>query len=244
MSVWPKHPRLRIDFKSDALWCKMNVVEFLFSLPNFILNFFFFYFECENCFILFISPCPVQLDFMSKYKCINIFFISRLCQIEWYFRDFVSLKVNHWKQLVLPTLQNLGFFWWKMGGKRTLATWFLFQLQKKKDFPHILSYTFKWQCYLTSDRNPASFWPHDSYEWNLQWQNLKKQMLGIFSVRSRRWWNVINGWVRAKDKRDRSQRWISEFAFQPRRRLCLSRGSDNESSIEWFSGQRGGLLLP
>ena len=50
MCVWPKHPRLRglnlkIDFKSDALLCKMNVVALffllLFSQPNLILFCFF-----------------------------------------------------------------------------------------------------------------------------------------------------------------------------------------------------------
>lgn len=121
MCVWPKHPRLRglnlkIDLKSDALLCKMNVVGLffllLFSQPNLILFFVFFLFlltsNVKIAQFLFISPCPFQLDFISKYICINIFFISRLCQIWWYFQDFVSLKVNHWKQLVLQTLQIWG----------------------------------------------------------------------------------------------------------------------------------------
>lgn len=59
MRVWPKHPwlrslSLRINLKSDALLCQMNVEEFLFSLPNLI--FFFFYLQMWKLFHFYLYP--------------------------------------------------------------------------------------------------------------------------------------------------------------------------------------------
>lgn len=36
-------------------------------------------------------------------------------------------------------------------------------------------------------------------------------------------------WMYVCEPKDRSQRWTSEFAVQPRWRLCLSQGSENTS---------------
>ena len=75
MCVWPKHPWLRslnlkIDLKSDALLCKMNVMGLVFfvfvfvffSQPNLIL-FCFLYFKCENCSVFIYIPMSIPIRF-------------------------------------------------------------------------------------------------------------------------------------------------------------------------------------
>lgn len=60
------------------------------------IRFVFLFFTQNVKIVLFISPRPFQLDFISKYICINIFFISRLCRIERCLRD---LRVARSKSL-------------------------------------------------------------------------------------------------------------------------------------------------